>query len=121
MWLDFAALCEQPLGAADYLALTERYHTVILEGVPRLTPDRRNEARRLITLIDALYERRIKLIASAEAPPDALYAQGEGAFEFRRTASRLTEMQSRTYLESAKEPLRPGAQLGAFALTTDLT
>ncbi len=120
-WFEFAALCEQPLGAADYLALTDRYHAVILQGVPRLTPDRRNEARRLITLIDALYERRIKLIVSAEAAPDELYAEGEGAFEFRRTASRLAEMQSREYLESAKVPLRPGMQLGAFALTTDLT
>lgn len=120
-WFAFGALCEQPLGAADYLALTDRYHAVILQGVPRLTPDRRNEARRLITLIDALYERRIKLIVSAEAAPGELYPDGEGAFEFRRTASRLAEMQSREYLESAKVPLQPGVQLGAFALTTDLT
>ena len=71
-WFDFEALCEQPLGAADYLALTERYHTVLLSGVPRLTPDKRNQARRFITLVDALYDRRVNLIIGAAAAPEAL-------------------------------------------------
>jgi cell division protein ZapE len=119
-WFDFKQLCEQPLGAADYLALTERYHTIILAGIPVLTPELRNEARRLMTLVDALYERRVKLIASAAAPPHALYAAGDGAFEFRRTASRLAEMQTRAYLESAKAKGRPDSGFAAFALTTDL-
>jgi cell division protein ZapE len=120
-WFGFAELCERPLGAADYLALTDRYDTVILGGVPVLTPDRRNEARRLITLVDALYERRIKLVIGAAAPADALHAGGEGAFEFQRTASRLLEMQTLAYLESAKTAERPAAELFAFALTSDLT
>jgi cell division protein ZapE len=120
-WFDFAELCEQPLGAADYLALTDPYETIILAGVPVLTPDRRNEARRLITLVDALYERRIKLIMGAAAPPFELYAAGEGAFEFQRTASRLMEMQSRAYIERAKSATRPAAEFIAFALTSDLT
>jgi cell division protein ZapE len=119
-WFDFAALCEQPLGPADYLALTLRYHTVLLSGVPRLTPDRRNEARRFITLVDALYDRRVNLIIGAEAAPEALYPAGEGAFEFQRTVSRLAEMQSRAYFESP--PLTGEAARGftPFALTTDL-
>ena len=119
-WFDFAALCEQPLGPADYLALTLRYHTVLLSGVPRLTPDRRNEARRFITLVDALYDRRVNLIIGAEAAPEALYPAGEGAFEFQRTVSRLAEMQSRAYFESP--PLTGEAAPGftPFALTTDL-
>jgi cell division protein ZapE len=119
-WFDFEALCEQPLGPADYLALTLRYHTVLLSGVPRLTPDRRNQARRFITLIDALYDRRVNLIIGAEAAPEALYPAGEGAFEFQRTVSRLAEMQTRAYFESP--PLTGEAAQGftPFALTTDL-
>ena len=119
-WFDFEALCEQPLGPADYLALTLRYHTVLLSGVPRLTPDRRNEARRFITLVDALYDRRVNLVIGAAAAPEALYPAGEGAFEFRRTVSRLAEMQTRAYFESP--PLTAEAARGftPFALTTDL-
>lgn len=122
-WLDFADLCEQPLGAADYLALTERYHTLILEGVPLLTPDRRNEARRFMTLVDALYERRTMLFAAAEAPPERLYPEGEGAFEFQRTVSRLMEMQSSAYLEACRDrrPDRLPKSFAPFALTSDLT
>jgi cell division protein ZapE len=118
-WFDFADLCEQPLGAADYLALAERYHTVMLAGVPQLTADRRNEARRLITLVDALYDCRVNLVVGAEAAPDALYQAGEGAFEFRRTVSRLIEMQSLRYLESAPRAA-PAGSFVPFALTTDL-
>mgnify|MGYP006271537265 FL=1 len=102
-WFDFADLCERALGAADYLALTERYHTVIVEGVPMLTPDKRNEARRFMTLVDALYERGTHLVVAAEAPPEALYPEGDGAFEFERTASRLNEMQSKDWVDRARE------------------
>jgi cell division protein ZapE len=118
-WFDFAELCARPLGAADYLALTERYHTLILAGVPVFTPERRNEARRFMTLVDALYECRINLIMSAAAPAAALHATGEGAFEFQRTVSRLMEMQSRAYLET---PPRSAAarRFTPFALTSDL-
>jgi cell division protein ZapE len=118
-WFDFEALCEQPLGAADYLALTERYHTLLLSGVPRLTPDKRNQARRFVTLVDALYDRRINLIIGAEAAPAELYPEGDGAFEFQRTVSRLAEMQSRAYVESP--PLTGGRpDFTPFALTSDL-
>lgn len=118
----FRALCDRPLGAADYLALTERYHTLVLEGVPVLSPDRRNEARRLVTLVDALYERRVMLILTAEAEPERLYPEGEGAFEFRRTVSRLVEMQSRAWLERCRDrrPEDLPADFSPFALTSDL-
>ncbi len=95
---DFAALCGQPLGPGDYLAIATHFHALVLDAIPRLGPDNHNEARRFITLIDALYEHRVKLVASAEASPDQLYAAGEGAAAFRRTASRLEEMQSQDYL-----------------------
>ena len=94
----FKRLCGEPRGAPDYLAIARAFHTVILVGIPVLTPDRRNEAARFVTLIDALYERRVKLIAAAAAPPRALYPAGDGAFEFERTVSRLIEMQSADYL-----------------------
>ncbi|HEX6144844.1 MAG TPA: cell division protein ZapE [Geminicoccaceae bacterium] len=115
----FEDLCARPLGSRDYLALTDHFHMLIIDDVPRLTPDKRNEARRFITLIDALYECRVKLAMSLEAPPDELYARGEGAFEFQRTVSRLMEMQSLDYLTSAKRPLAPGTNLD-YALTSDL-
>ncbi len=95
---DFDALCGQPLGAGDYLALATHYQAVVLDGVPRLSPDNYDLARRFIVLIDALYDHRVKLVASAEATPDQLYERGEGARAFERTASRLEEMQSREYL-----------------------
>ncbi|MDO9487514.1 MAG: cell division protein ZapE [Sphingomonadaceae bacterium] len=94
----FKRLCGQPLWAADYLAVARRYHTVILVGVPQLGPENRNEAARFVTLIDALYEHRCKLLMSAEAPPQELYPAGDGSFEFERTVSRLMEMQSADYL-----------------------
>lgn len=118
-WFDFADLCEQPLAAADYLALTERYHTLILEGVPRLTRDRRNEARRFMTLVDALYECRANLVISADVEPRALYPAGDGAFEFERTVSRLIEMQSRDYVETPPSTIA-AADFVPYALTTDL-
>ncbi len=94
----FAQLCEQALGAEDYLKVATIYHTVFLENIPKLTYDRRNEAKRLMILIDALYDNGIKLIVSADAPPDQLYRGSDHAFEFQRTVSRLTEMQSPDYL-----------------------
>jgi cell division protein ZapE len=96
----FDDLCAKPLGAADYLALARRYHALVLDGVPKLDENRRNEARRFMTLIDGLYERNVKLIASAEAEPDALWTGSEGyeSFGFARTASRLAEMRSDEWL-----------------------
>ena len=95
---DFEALCGQPLGPGDYLALATHYHTLVLDGVPKLSPANHDVARRFITLVDALYDHRVKLVASAEALPDRLYVAGEGARAFERTASRLEEMQSQEYL-----------------------
>jgi cell division protein ZapE len=95
---DFAALCGATLGPADYLALATHIHTLLLDAIPRLGPTNYDQARRFITLVDALYEHRVKLIASAADVPDRLYQRGENAAMFQRTASRLVEMQSETYL-----------------------
>ena len=95
---DFDALCGQPLGPGDYLALATHYHALVLDGVPRLGPGNYDVARRFIVLVDALYDHRVKLVASAGARPDELYERGEGAKAFERTASRLEEMQSQDYL-----------------------
>ena len=96
--MDFTALCEVPLGAGDYLAIATEFHTLILDGIPRLSPDNYDFARRFIVLVDTLYDRRVKLIASAAAMPDDLYRRGENARMFERTASRLDEMQSEAWL-----------------------
>lgn len=96
--VSFNDLCEKPLGAADYLAIAECFHTLLLRGIPRLGPEKRNEAKRFVTLIDALYEAKVNLICSAEAPAEALYIEGDGAFEFQRTVSRLMEMRSADYM-----------------------
>jgi len=90
----FFDLCGRPLGAADYLALAEAARVLVLENIPRLGRSNFNEARRFVTLIDALYEAKVRLICSAAAAPEYLYVEGEGSFEFERTASRLREMQS---------------------------
>ena len=94
----FKRLCREARGAPDYLAVARRYHTVIIVGVPRLGPENRNEAARFVTLIDALYEHRVKLLAAAAAEPGELYEEGDGRFEFDRTVSRLMEMRSDAYL-----------------------
>ncbi|UTP39923.1 cell division protein ZapE [Phenylobacterium sp. LH3H17] len=94
----FASLCSVALGPNDYVAVAEHFHTVFLEDLPRLTANRREEARRFVILIDALYEARVRLIVLAEAEPMALYPEGDGAFEFERTASRLQEMRSADWL-----------------------
>ncbi|MBW8753319.1 MAG: AFG1 family ATPase [Sphingomonadales bacterium] len=99
----FKRLCGEARGAPDYLAIAHAYHTVILVGIPRMGPDNRNEAARFVTLIDALYEHKVKLLVAADALPDELYDAGArgnegGRFEFERTVSRLNEMQSAAYL-----------------------
>lgn len=94
----FARLCKKPLGAADYLAIARHYHTVFVMGIPVMGPENRNEATRFITLIDSLYEYKVKLLASADAQPAQLYPVGDGAFEFDRAVSRLMEMQSTDYM-----------------------
>ncbi|HQT76513.1 MAG: cell division protein ZapE [Rhodospirillales bacterium 20-64-7] len=95
---DFDRLCNTALGAGDYLAIATHFHTVVLDGIPRLSPDNYDQARRFIVLVDTLYDQRVKLIASADAAPDQLYERGENAKMFERTASRLDEMQSEDWL-----------------------
>ncbi|MEM9312938.1 MAG: cell division protein ZapE [Pseudomonadota bacterium] len=94
----FKRLCGDARGAPDYLAIARSYHTVIIVGIPVMGPEQRNEAARFVTLIDALYEHKVKLFATADAVPETLYQAGDGAFEFERTISRLNEMQSEDYL-----------------------
>ncbi len=100
----FEELCVAALGPQDYLALADEFHALVLGGVPQLAPDKRNEAKRFVTLIDALYERNVKLVCSAAAAPSEIYPAGDGAFEFERTASRLVEMQTPEYLGRAHKP-----------------
>ena len=100
--LNFAELCERPLGAEDYLAIADAYHTVFLEDMPWMGGERRNEARRLTTLVDTLYDRGTRLVVTAEAAPQGLYRGDDHAFEFQRTASRLIEMQSPQYLAAGR-------------------
>jgi cell division protein ZapE len=94
----FKRLCGDARGAADYLAIARRFHTIIVVGIPKLGPENRNEAARFVTLIDALYEHKVKLLAAADAEPAELYEAGDGRFEFERTVSRLMEMRSDDYL-----------------------
>jgi cell division protein ZapE len=94
----FKRLCGAARGAADYLAIARHFHTVIIVGIPVLSRDNRNEAARFVTLIDQLYEHKVKLLAAADAEPAGLYPAGDGNFEFQRTVSRLEEMQSADYL-----------------------
>ncbi|MGB7371557.1 cell division protein ZapE [Erythrobacter sp.] len=94
----FKRLCGEARGAPDFLAIAREFHTVIIVGIPRMGPERRNEAARFVTLIDALYEHRVKLFATAAATPEDLYRAGDGSFEFERTVSRLNEMQSDEYM-----------------------
>lgn len=103
-WFTFDELCRSALGPSDYLVLASLHHTVILSNIPILKPDERDAARRFVTLIDALYEHNVHFICSAAAPPETLYPAGEGSFEFKRTISRLMEMQSADYLAQQHLP-----------------
>jgi cell division protein ZapE len=96
----FDELCLHALGPADYLAIGSRFDVVILAGIPKMTREKCNEAKRFVTLVDALYEHKVKLICTAEVPAQELYTNGEGSFEFERTVSRLIEMQSENYFYS---------------------
>ena len=99
----FVSLCGQALGPQDYLALADQAHTLFLEGIPVMSARHRSEARRFVTLVDALYEARVKLVSLAAAEPESIYPEGEGAFEFERCVSRLQEMRSAAYLATAKD------------------
>lgn len=103
----FAELCQRALGPNDYLALADRFHTLFLEDVPVLRPDDHAAARRLVTLIDALYEARTQLVVLADAPPEALYPEGQETFEFGRTVSRLKEMTGKAWLSATGSPPSP--------------
>jgi len=99
----FSQLCERPVGAEDYLAIAGNYHTVFLEGIPKLRYDRRNEAKRLMILVDALYDSGTRLVVTADAPPEKLYFGHDHSFEFERTVSRLLEMQGKDWLERTEK------------------
>jgi len=96
--VSFDELCAQPLGPGDYLEIAARFHTMMIRDIPKLGPHNRNEAKRFVTLIDALYEAKVNLVCSAAVPPTELYTEGDGAFEFERTVSRLMEMQAADYM-----------------------
>jgi cell division protein ZapE len=98
----FEELCVQPLGSADYIKIASVFDTVIIAGIPKLTAAMRNEAKRFVSLVDALYEHKVKLICSAAVPIAGIYTEGDGSFEFERTVSRLIEMQSERYWQNAK-------------------
>jgi cell division protein ZapE len=98
LWTSYAELCERALGAADYLAVARHFRAVVLENVPQFRADQRNETMRFITLVDALYEARTKLVMTAQVTPEELYPAGLHAVMFNRTASRLHEMQGAAYL-----------------------
>ena len=102
VWFDFRTLCGGPRSQNDYLELASRFHTVLLSNVPRMSPRMASEARRFTWLVDVLYDRRVKLIVSAEGPPEGLYTEGPMVHEFPRTVSRLREMQSAEFLALAR-------------------
>ncbi len=104
IWFDFATLCGGPRSQNDYLEIASRFHTVLLSGVPQMTPAMSSPARRFVWLTDVLYDRKIKLLISADVLPDQLYPEGILANEFLRTASRLREMQTRQYMEVSRTP-----------------
>jgi cell division protein ZapE len=102
VWFEFAALCGGPCSYADYVDLARRFHTVILSGVPRMGPGNADAARRFTWLVDVFYDDRVKLVVSAEAPPEELFTEGANAAEFARAASRLHEMQGAEYLQTER-------------------
>jgi cell division protein ZapE len=98
IWFDFAALCDGPRSQRDYLELAQRFAVLFLSGIPVMKADQGDLARRFTWLVDILYDHRVKLVASAEAPAEKLYVEGRNAQEFPRTVSRLTEMRTRDYM-----------------------
>jgi cell division protein ZapE len=108
VWFDFAVLCGGARSYADYVDLARRFHTIILSGVPRLSPSQADAARRFTWLVDVLYDDRVKLVISAQAQPEALFPEGDNSAEFQRTVSRLHEMQSAAYRQSERR--RSGAE-----------
>ncbi|MDP1535045.1 MAG: cell division protein ZapE, partial [Rubrivivax sp.] len=102
VWFDFRTLCGGPRSQNDYLELATQFHTVLLSGVPQMSPRLASEARRFTWLVDVLYDRRVKLILSTAVPPEQLYTEGPLAHEFPRTVSRLAEMQSAEFLALAR-------------------
>lgn len=98
VWFDFAAICGGPRSQADYIEIGRRFHTVLVSGIPKLTGERDNEARRFIAMIDEFYDRSVNFICTAAAPPEALYEGHHLRFAFERTVSRLQEMRSKEYL-----------------------
>ena len=116
---EFADLCVKPLGALDYLAIAHHFHTVMVAGIPRLSPQKKDEARRFVNLIDTLYDAGVCLIAAADAEPHQLYPEGDVAFLFERTASRLIEMRSAEYMQSRKHKTHQAdVDAGTGALST---
>jgi cell division protein ZapE len=102
VWFDFATLCGGPRSQLDYLEIATRFHTVLVSGVPRMSATMSSEARRFTWMVDVLYDQKVKLLLSADCPPEALYTAGAMAGEFHRTVSRLLEMQTREYLEAPR-------------------
>ncbi len=102
VWFDFSALCGGPRSYADYVDLAQRFHSVLLSGVPIMSPKHADAARRFTWLVDVFYDDRVKLFVAAQAPPDALFTEGESSAEFARAASRLAEMQSARYLQTER-------------------
>jgi cell division protein ZapE len=107
-WFDFAALCDGPYGSADYIELARTYPAILISGLPQFTPFNEDAAQRFVHLIDELYDRRVKLAVTAQAPTVELYDGKRLRLEFARTTSRLIEMQSREYLAEAHRPASPG-------------
>ena len=105
IWFDFATLCGGPRSQNDYLEIASRFHTVILSDIPCMSAAMSSEARRFTWLIDVLYDRRVKLLVSAAVVPEKLYEQGQMSNEFHRTVSRIIEMQSREYMDSARREI----------------
>ncbi|MGE4377645.1 MAG: cell division protein ZapE [Burkholderiaceae bacterium] len=108
VWFDFRTLCDGPRSQNDYLEIATRFHTVLLSDVPAMTASMASAARRFTLLVDVLYDRRVKLILSAAAPPEQLYTEGPLAHEFPRTVSRLHEMQSKEYLALERRSVDTG-------------
>jgi cell division protein ZapE len=104
-WFEFAELCDGPRSQNDYIELARLYHTIFISNIPRFTDTDENAARRFIAAIDEFYDRGVKIVVSAQAPPAELYRGERLALEFQRAASRLVEMQTHRYLAGQHQPL----------------